>query len=146
MLKLNIHSITDIITNSSTVIFTYSGGSQDAVRQMVDEMLRVFDREETFDDIFDSGVFLDDNDYYDEFIPEDEEDKSNKFINETILKVVKKEIKKPDWMIEAEEDGNGDGYDRSTTLYLEPRDEKYKDLAEKIIKFLYSTGNEACYG
>lgn len=45
-MKLKIHSGVDLITNSSTVIFTYSEGSLSALKDLVDEMLKTFGKTE----------------------------------------------------------------------------------------------------
>jgi len=151
-IKVILHSSVDLITNSSTVIFTYSEGSIEAVKQLVNEMLKIFGIEDkTFDDLFYADVFLkknyhykDEDDEENKFgFPEDVED-SDAFINETKLKVLKKEIEKPEWMINAEEsEGYYEYYPYPTALELLPKDEKYSELANRLLKYLYSTNHEA---
>ena len=67
---------------------------------------------------------------------EDREDFVDRIINE----VMKGEIEKPEWMtfIEMESDCDACGHQPSNFLRLIPKEEKYKKLGEKIIKFLYS--------
>lgn len=132
-IKIKLHSSVDLITNSSTVIFTYSGGSLSAVKELVNEMLKVFGKEETFDDIFWAKVLPDDYDENQE-LPEN--------WKELEIQYIKGEIEKQDWMKNYE---RYDSYEGDTSLNLIPKDEKYSELAKKLLKYLYSTGHEACY-
>jgi cupin superfamily acireductone dioxygenase involved in methionine salvage len=149
IIKIKLHSSVDLITNSSTVIFTYSEGSLSAVKDLVNEMLKVFGREETFDDIFYAEVFLqDDSDYYEnDLSPEeltlDDWKETQKVFEALKLSVLKKEIEKPNWMEKIEDEENFDGYNSSTSLNLMAKDEKYSELANKLLKYLYSTSHEA---
>ena len=62
------------------------------------------------------------------------------------LSIMRGEIEKPEWMLE--EEGNGEWSDTwapSTCLYLEPRDEKYRDLADKICALLNSVSADGGY-
>ena len=149
--KIKLHSSVDLITNSSTVIFTYSGGSLKAVKELVNEMLKVFGKEETFDDIFYVEVFLEEISYYleskdcpEEFNTEDWKADQIAF-EQYQTSILKGEIKKPQWMKDIEEDEGYEGYSRSTDLHLLAKDEKYSELASKLLKYLYSTGHAGCY-
>lgn len=144
--KINLHSSVDLITNSSTVIYTYSEGSESAVKDMVNEMLKVLSHEDkSFDDLFHSGVFLSDIDIYIEcdIVPEEFSHFNSEDFSEFIKKVIKGELKKPEWMSDVEEEEDWDGFRSDTSLYLISKDEKYEKLGNKIIKFLYSTNHEA---
>lgn len=133
--KIKIHSSVDLITNSSTVIFTYSEGSLESVKSMVNEMLKVFDKKETFEDLFYAGVFLEDDGYYFYDNPGVEIEDFSSFK----LQILKGEIERPQWMIDVEDKDESHG----TVLELYPKDEKYSELANKIISFLYSTHSDA---
>lgn len=151
-IKIILHSSVDLITNSSTVIFTYSDGSFEAVKQLVDEMLKVFGyADKKFDDLFYADVFLSKNYYYyyeDENnnnfgFPYDVKDE-DAFINETKIKVLRKEIEKPEWMVNAENSEiHFDCYPFPTALEILPKDEKYNELANRLLKYLYSTTHKA---
>lgn len=148
MIKIRLHSSVNLITNSSTVIFTYSEGSLQAVKDLVNEMLKVFDRPETFDDIFYSAVFLDSPISYleSESCPKkftsgnwkENEEKFKAFLSS----VLKGEVKKPEWMNIVEDEAD-DWYRKDTSLYLVAKDEKYSELANKLLNYLYSTDHEA---
>lgn len=62
------------------------------------------------------------------------------FVNNIILKILKGEIVKPQWMVYIEMNTSVDEYDQapSTFLNLMPKDEKYTNLANRLIEFLYS--------
>lgn len=132
-IKIKLHSSVDLITNSSTVIFTYSDGSLSAVKELVNEMLKVFGKEETFDDIFWAKVLPD------EYGEEQELPENWK---ELEIQYIKDEIEKQDWMKNYE---RYDSYESETILNLIPKDEKYSELAKKLIRYLYSTDHEASY-
>ena len=131
--KIKLHSSVDLITNSSTVIFTYSEGSLPAVKELVNEMLKVFGKEETFDDIF-WGAVLPEKYNLGQKIPDN--------YKELEFQYIKGEIPKQDWMENCEE---YDYYNGDTSLHLIPKDEKYSDLVNKLLKYLYSTDHEAVY-
>ncbi len=149
-IKIKLHSSVDLITNSSTVIFTYSEGSLSAVKELVNEMLQVFDKTETFDDIFYAGVFCDNEQYLEdsncpeEFQNEDWKENQEK-IQALKLSIMKNEIAKPEWMIKVEESGDYNEYQPHSDLELIPKDEKYSKLANKLLSYLYSTDHEATY-
>ncbi len=153
MIKLGFHSMVDVITNSSTTIFTYSDGSVAPAMRLVDEILKLMGSSETANDIFYMDVFVDD-DYYSDHLydggegcPEGFNDLDwkgkNEFIDDVIQKVLKEEIERPEWMIEVDNSDNYDGYRYPTTIYILPKDVKYQALAEKLDKFLYSTSADA---
>lgn len=166
--KIVLHSHVGLITNSSTVIFTYSEGSYDAVKELVNEMLKVFGEDKTFDDLFYAEVFLEScDDYFYSFEDKDDEElrvegfdeeliqinniedwkekdgKQNDYITELKKKILTKEISKPEWMIKIEDNEDDEGYKNSSALEIMPKDEKYSELANKLLKYLYSTDHEA---
>ena len=156
MIKIQIHSVVDLITNSSTTIFTYSEGSVEPLKELVNEILKLSGKTETFDDIFNVEVFFDDIYIYSESDYERDNFKSDdeyqqylidiEDINKTIDRIVKGEITKPKWMINYEEsEGDYNDYRRTTSLYLYTKDPQYEELCNKITSFLYSTDHEAYY-
>jgi hypothetical protein len=52
MIKLRIHSSVDVITNSSTVIYTYQNSTEEA-KALIDEVLRLAGIDEKAEDLFD---------------------------------------------------------------------------------------------
>jgi hypothetical protein len=162
-MKIQLHSMTDLITNSSTVIYTYSDASLDACKKMINEIFKTFNIDKTCNDVFDLSVDLEDNCYYNdalcdlddedipvelkEFFAEDSKadwKERDKALDTYIAKVNRGEIKKPEWMEEAEGE-RSDGYKPSNTLTIQPKLPEYKKLAKLIKDFLYSTTNEAGY-
>lgn len=143
-MKLKIHSVVDLITNSSTVIFTYSEGSLSALKELVNEMLKSFNKTETFDDVFYANVFLEDDYYYidysEKYYPELEMIDYN-YLEDLKHKILIGEEEKPDWMIEAEKYDDW-SYRRSTTLEIIPKNPKDSKLAKLLIDYLYSTDHE----
>ena len=136
----------------------YSQPSIEALRELVNTFFNVFEIEDkTFDDMFYYGVFCAPETYanndwesllgYNNFdIPQNiyavcstSQERVN-YVNMIIDEVIKGEIEKPDWMTYVEMETSCNEYDQqpSNFLRLIPKDEKYKELGEKIISFLYS--------
>lgn len=147
--KIKLHSSVDLITNSSTVIFTYSEDSLRAVKDLVNEMLKVFGKTETFDNIFYAEIFLDGDYGYlnSDSCPEEltngdwKQNKEN--FDKFKLSILKGEIEKPQWMKNVEKSEDCGGYRGSTLLELCAKDEKYSDLANVLLRYLYSTDHDA---
>ena len=146
-IKIPIHSITDLITNSSTVIFTYSSGSESALEEMINELFKTFNINKTCADVFDMVILCDGYNDYDEYLGKlDELPKGTKDIDikELYNDVQSGKIPKPKWFNEAEaEETRCDYFTPDTYLYLNPKEKKYEKLAELVHKFLYSTNHEA---
>lgn len=148
-MKLKIHSVVDLITNSSTVIFTYSEGSLPALKELVNEMLKTFGRTEKFDDVFYADVFLEDDYHYIEYYEASDEVESYENVDYNYIQKMKQhiltgEIAKPKWMLDAEDGEDSYSYYRyPTTLEIVPKEEKYKELADLLLRYLYSTDHEA---
>lgn len=155
MLKFKFHSIVDLITNSSTVIFTYQNSIKEA-KELIAEILKLSGSDKTPDDVFYYGVFCGSDEYLDDIedtlddeVPDDlpsdvdwkrENELREEWINSLISKIIKEEIKKPDWMEKCET--NYDDYHYSTYLYLIPKDDKYNELGDKIRKLLGSVSGD----
>ena len=149
--NISIHSITDLITNSSTTIFTYSEGSVKAVKDMFSELIKTFGIAKSFDEMFDV-ITLADADVYAEYIESlDEEDYPDGITSETSFYELVKDVRngkveKPEWFEEAENVERRYNYYRpSNELYLIPKSKEYIDLSNAIINFLYSPSHEAVY-
>lgn len=157
MIKIKIHSIVDVITNSSTVIYTYQNSIKEA-KELVQEVLDIAGiTDKTPDDIFYYGIFCDKDRYFEaehEDFPKDcpeidystpynsEERRAiyaaqDKWLGDIKLSIMKGEIEKPNWMVDAEEE-DYDGWSPDSYLYLVPKDNKFKGLADKISKLLGS--------
>ena len=111
-LKIGLHSFIDLITNSSTEIFIDYSDSLEPCKEMINEILKTFDINKSCDDIFNISIK--------NMVPQD--------IIDAII-----------------EDGC---YDENAPwepdecypaiISLIPKEEKFKDLGELIIKFLKS--------
>jgi len=153
---IKIHSVVNVITNSSSEIYNYYSESVSAAKEMIDEFLKVLQIEKTSDDLFYIECMCDVDQYIDHFDNDDnEEDRTNDpdtQPTETELRlliedVITGKVKKPKWMKDVEDNEDyGDGYLVPTTLYIIPKDKKYKKLAEKIIALVNSPTQEASYG
>jgi hypothetical protein len=147
MIRLKIHSIVDIITNSSTVIYTYQNGCVNPAKELINEMLKLSGENALkAEDIFYFGVFCDTEKYMDN-IPDDLEDcpkitasygtekykEQSKVLDEWFenlqLSIMKGEIEQPEWMNEVE---NGGEWNPDTYLTLIPKNEKYSEFGNKI--------------
>jgi len=160
MYKLKIHSAVDVITNSSTTIFSYFNGSVKPAKELINEIIKTFGGPEleglTADDMFYFGTFCDVYRYVesvdDMYFEEDEhpylgvpDDKWYEYTDSLIERITKGEIEKPLWMNRVEEHENYNGYHPENELYIVPKDEKFKPFADKMMKFVMSADHEAAY-
>lgn len=142
-IKLKFHSLVDVITNSSTTIYTYSDGSVAPAKELVTEFARVMGFTESVDDMFRFIIVCEDDYYYYETEdiegrPEDEAEQRR-----IVKAVMKGEISKPQWMLDVEEREDKWSYTTpATDLLIVPLDDKYADLGKALVKFLYSTDHE----
>jgi hypothetical protein len=140
---MKIHSIVDVITNSSTVIYTYQDNSIEPAKELVNEMLKLSGiTDKTADDVFYYTVLYELNLlcdlYHENRDPEykDTYDKIDSYIRDCIQN---NDI--PDWMIPTDSDDSL----RSIELYITAKEPQYQDLADKLLKFLNSPNIDACH-
>ena len=148
IIKIKIHSTVDIITNSSTTIFTYQDGCVSTLKELINEILKLSGSELKAEDCFYFETFLDyDDDEYsecDEFpFQSDDYAQDKKDFNALKLQILKGEIEKPTWMKKVEENENEYGYSYPTSLEIMAKDEKYSELANKLLNYLNSPSHEA---
>jgi len=77
MITVQFHSITDLITNSSTTIYTYSSESLEACKEMIDEVFNTLGIDKKCDDVFRLTVLAEESYIYDEWknkLDEDEDE------------------------------------------------------------------------
>jgi len=147
---VHVHSATDLITNSSTTIYTYSESSLDVCKELIDEILDLLGEKKKCDDIFALSVLAEDYTYQ-EFLDDEDSPKKKgqpKSSEEVDIPKLMDDImhgleKKPKWMKDAEKKENYMGLTASTNLHIVAKDDKYEKLAELVIKFLYSADQEA---
>lgn len=148
MTKIAIHSTIDLITNSSTEIFIYSGSSKSILEEMINEIFKAFGINKTCDDVFSSIVLCENSNPYEEYF---EANKLGAEFGDVDIEQLYEDVKsgkvpKPNWFNDAEGvEDSWSYYTPSTYLYLTPKKEEYKNLSELICKFLYSTHQEATY-
>jgi hypothetical protein len=148
--KIKIHSITDLITNSSTTIYTYSRGSVDAFKSVVNEMLLLCGRGKTCDDIFSIVVACQSFRYVDWKIKDtaglsrSEEKELKKSVEAVWEDVIHSRAEKPDWFSIVENQEDPDYYVRPETyIYISAKLPEFESLGNLLKTFLYSTDHEA---
>lgn len=130
--------------------------SIEALENLMTEFFDTFGLTDKIEDIFYYGVFLkpqnyanfefEDCDLCDFEVPYTltaectKYDEKLDYVNGIINKILKKEIKKPEWMkyIEMNMTCNAYGQAPSSFLNIIPKEEKYQKLAERLLEFLYS--------
>jgi predicted transcriptional regulator len=170
-IKIKWHSVVDLITNSSTVLYTYSGGVDKILEELFNEQRKVFNIKETLTDIFHISILCEEHEYYDylterldildytedEFrakfeLPEDiivsfkeyDHKSISSYIKSTIEAVKHNKIAKPKWMEEIEKHEDYDSYlTPSTYIYLIAKDEKYEAMAKMFDDLIYGTNHDA---
>jgi hypothetical protein len=128
MIKIPMHSIIDLITNSSTEIFVHSEASLKPCKELITEFLFQTGSPYTCDDLFDVSIEVDKSsaqDYKDYYLEDiDSEEDLKKFDD-----YVNGKGKCPGFV---------EDYHLETYLVLKPKDPKYEKLAELFKRFLYS--------
>jgi hypothetical protein len=154
MFKFSIHSVVDVITNSSTVIYTYQSGCVSPAKDLINEVLKLSGVDKKADDVFCFAVFCDNERYSEEYgdMPEDypkaegkwDSDeykegikKQEEWLENLKTSIIKGEIEKPEWM-EEHEKSDYDSWNPDSYLHILPKDDKYLPLVEKIQKLLGS--------
>lgn len=136
--------------------FIYSSPCIEALQELVNEVLLIFNSTLSIDDIFYYGVFCKEETYanyehWDE-APESLEipfeltnpcsipSERMNYVYSIMQQIMHNEIEKPSWMIYVEMEEVCNEYEQapSTFLYIEVKDSKYQILADKLINFLYS--------
>lgn len=141
-----------------TLTFIYSSQSIETLQELFTELINVFGYTviPKLDEMFYYGVFCKENTYsnYKHWneAPDDLEipeiltavcakpSERLNYVRSIINEIIRGEIEKPEWMKYVEEEETCNIYDAapSTFLYLIPKDEKYQELANKLLGFLYS--------
>lgn len=143
-ISIKIHSVTDLITNSSTVIYTYSEGSLQSVKDLVNVMFQTLNYDYTFDEVFHAVVLC----AYDRYLNSDSFNahmESKEEFSTLWDKIMIGEAEVPAWMAQIRREANYNGCYPDTNLYLTPKSERYQELSNKLLNFLYSTSHEASY-
>ena len=172
MIIIPLHSITDKITNSSITIFTYSEGSIDACKELINEIFKTFGVDKKCDDVFILTLLAEDFEIYYEYFEDDDDDdededdkngseedekglisedelqqlnvdKREEYIESLIEDIYNGKVEKPKWMLKAEQKTNYYDLSPSTSLYIVSKEPQFEKLAKLIKEFLYSTEHEA---
>lgn len=150
--KLKIHSAVDLITNSSTTIYTFHDKCIGPLKELVNEMLSVMNHTETFDDIMRADIFLDSYNYVNRFEDYNVGDYTyencinnvrgelspSKYVEKLIECTLKGEIVKPDWMKAIEDHYQDSEVYNDTFLLIKAKDPIYQPLCNKLMNFLNS--------
>ena len=147
MIIMKIHSIVDVITNSSTVIYTYQEDSIEPAKELVNEMLKLSGiTDKTADDIFFFNVLygLDIlHDLYHNNIDPEYKDCYDKFYSYITNCIQNNDI--PNWMTPNYSYYISYDLPRSTELYITAKEPQYQNLADKLLIFLNSPNMESRY-
>lgn len=139
--KIKLHSVIDVITNSSTEIYVFQDASLSAFKELVDAMILTFKVPYSTEEMFGCDVFLDDTYYYVEGYREyqnSEETVTYETIGKIMDSILLGEIEKPEWMKEIENQTQ-----RATSLYIIPKKPEFGKLSKQILNFLNSPSYDA---
>ena len=147
MYIVRIDSVVDVITNSSTVIYTYQDGAVQPLKEMIEEFGKVMGFNESADDMFWVGVFSDVDRYIEsDDLPSDLSslgwEKKEVKVQELIRKILRGEEGRPQWMKDVDDKKNCLYLADNSNIVLLERSSKYKDLGDAILKFLNSVESD----
>lgn len=137
-IAIPIHSQTDIITNSSTTIYTYSDRSPAACKEMIDAIFVAFGIPKKCDDVFNVIALLNENEHYEYWLDSNGHEVDGD-VYELINKVKEGKVDKPQWMYKAEKSRDHGG---GSVMHISPKSPEYEEVAKRIARFLYSTESE----
>lgn len=155
-MRVKLHSMVDVITNSSSVIYTYSDGALNPVKELFQEMFKVFGVDENVDDVFDIQIIPDMGRLFDQLSDycydlEGDDDEPEWMKEYRNLSYKEKEAFVKDRYTKNKEAGVDEGWmdteddQMDTWLEITAKKEKYKVLAELLVKTVYSIETEEGY-
>lgn len=160
MFTIKFHSVIDVITNSSTEIYSWYDESIGACKEMLEEIFKVFGVDKPVDEVFHITLGFDNYVYIDFIDRQSDEDVNELFpgyldkswkekaeiVTAFIKRVSDGEIEKPKWMESAETEEDRNTYREPTNDFMiYAKSPEYNDLAKKIEKFIYSPNHDAAY-
>lgn len=141
-ITVKLHSLIDLITNSSTEIFVHSDDSIEPAKDLLNEFLKLNGSNQKWDEVFEISLVEDETTILDymEYRLDDDMEEFNKIFPDDIFNkeialayisdVFKGIIETPDWWL--------DEFDIQTFLKIKCKDSKYDHFLELLDKFLYS--------
>lgn len=147
---LKLHSFVDVITNSSTTIYTYADNAVEPAKKLLAAILKLKGETRSVDELFSVFCLPDDFEpYFDVASDEDELSEEDKLLCENwstrydYFQKLRKEILNgndvPVWLKRSEYEYSG------TSLWIIPKDPSYKELIELMESFLNSTHSKEVY-
>ena len=139
------HSIVDLITNSSTVLYTDSSKSVDALKDVMREIFKLHNIDKKIKDVFDISLIVDDldeymyeyiSDNYDEFGLEYDDERLHESVDTLVTKYIEDmnsgKMDTPEWVSDLVNDS------RTNWISIKVKDSKYEHLAELLHTLIYS--------
>jgi len=157
-IKIPIHSMIDLITNSSTEIFVTSDSSVKPAKELLSELLKINGSDKTVDEVFTLSVEIDNDtlaDYVADQMEEYDEElyeklgfenlnwsQTNDAAKAYLQEITDGKIEKPSWI-----DTMMDDMEVSIDTYLvvKSKDPAYNHFLELLTKFLYSPDYNETY-
>lgn len=145
--KIQLHSVTDLVTNSSTTIYTFSEKSEGAFRDLVNEFFKTLGVNKTCDEVFNFAVLPGSYDQHRDWLDDNGTEEAQKLLKELdyydfdslMASIALKEVPAPDWYEDVMEAVDTEDIYGGTTLYITAKEPQYEKLAEMFVNFLYST-------
>ena len=156
MFTIKMHSVVDLITNSSTVIYTDYSSTVEAVKDLMSEILSVLGEDVSVDD----AIFIDtikDSYWYSERYDElmgDKDDENPDFVDlpedwyTQYSQYCVGVIPKPFWMSYIENNSSSDSYydnAMDNDILIRAKEPRFETIVEKIKKVIFSPESDASY-
>jgi len=136
--KLPLHSLIDVITNSSTEIFVHSEKSVQPAKDLLQELLKMEGSDKKVDDVFEISIEIERLEEYFEYYAEDDFEEELDGLNykekHAKLKEIAEEVKSGKRQLP----DDFENYHVETMLVVKTKDKKYQKLVDLLIKLLYS--------
>jgi len=142
--KIEIHSVIDLITNSSTEIFVHSESSIEPVKELLNEFLKLIGNNKTCDDVFEITLECSNVEelveYYLDYVENDvlnslgsSKEEIVESIKQIFIDVKLNGASEPEWFKDCDIN-----YNVQTKLVVKSKESEYDKLLELLKTFLYS--------
>lgn len=149
-MSVKIHSVIDVITNSSTEMFTFMDDCVEPVKELIEVIGKSMGVEANADDMFEISVLPEDDSWLRDYASDEYNFDANYPVSQRMLEIEQSysgEITPPEWLKQFTKkfcDYKSGEASTGTVLAFYIKDSKYAEIGEAIQKVLGSIKSEEC--
>lgn len=151
MFTLKMHSVVDLITNSSSVIYTDYTNTVEAVKDLMSEILSAMEEEVSVDDVIFVDTIKDSYWYFDQYdslmsdTSKEDYDPLPEDWNTQYYQYRAGIIEKPEWMTFIEQNSNSYGWQKDNDILIRAKEPRFEGIVKKIEAVIFSPSQDAGY-